>query len=330
VEELSWLCNLLSFRISGWASRKGPGIVMSTRVLLVEDNPADAGLIERILARSEQRCMVTCVRCLADTVPILDAGDADLVLLDLGRPDSAGLESFHRLRAQAPDVPIIILTAVRDVNTAREAVRNGAQDYLVKGQLDGNLLLHAVRYAAERHALHHELQEMSLRDPLTGLYNRRGFRLLAEQSLRLAKRHGRESALLLADVDKLKLINDVHGHPTGDRALCAVAKAFTLAMRDSDIVARLSGDEFTALAVEASPPGVPSLVSRLRERLADEGKSFKRSVILSVSIGIAPFNPKAAPSLDELIEAADRDMYREKAEGKHSEQVRLSDVGDGA
>ncbi|MGB2982486.1 MAG: GGDEF domain-containing response regulator [Candidatus Bipolaricaulia bacterium] len=303
---------------------------MSSRILLIEDNPDYVRLVEETLKRGELPCSVTCVSRVADSVPMLDAGEADLILLDLGLPDSVGLEGFHRVRAQAPDIPIVILTGLDDIDRAREALLDGAQDYLIKDQLEGNFLIHAVRFAAERHALQQELQELALRDPLTGLYNRRGFRLLADQSLRLAKRNARESVLLMADVDKLKAINDVHGHPTGDQALCAVARAFTSAMRDSDIVARLSGDEFVALAVEASPPGVPSLVSRLREMLAEEGASFKRSLTLSVSIGIAPFDPKAAPTLDHLIEAADRDMYREKAAGKHPEQVRLSDVVEGA
>jgi len=292
---------------------------MSTRILFVEDSPADAALVERILTGSERSCTVTCVQHIADTVPILDAGEADLILLDLRLPDSVGLEGFRRLRAQAPETPIIVLTGRDDVEMAREALQN----YVVKGQLDGNLLVHAVRFAAERHALQRELEERSLRDPLTGLYNRRGFRLLADQSLRLAKRNGRESVLLLADVDKLKAINDAHGHAEGDRALCAVARAFDAAVRDSDIVARLSGDEFVALAVEARPPGIPSLVARLRERLAEEGERLTRTVELSVSIGIAPFDPKAAPSLDQLIEAADLDMYRDKAGGRRAEQGRL-------
>ena len=315
------LCHSESFRLIG--RRRDPAAVMSTRVLHVEDSPADAALVESILTGSERSCTVTCVQHIADTVPILDAGKADLILLDLRLPDSVGLEGFHRLRAQAPEIPIIVLSGESDIEMAREALRNGALDYLVKGQLDGNLLDHAVCFAAERHALQRELEERSLRDPLTGLYNRRGFRLLADQSLRLAKRNGRESVLLLADVDKLKAINDAHGHPEGDRALCAVARAFDAAVRDSDIVARLSGDEFVALAVEARPPGIPSLVARLRERLAEEGARFRKSVELSVSIGIAPFDPKAAPSLDQLIEAADLDMYRDKAGGRCTEQGRL-------
>jgi len=302
---------------------------MSTRILLIEDNPGDARLVELALRDDALDGTVHTIERLEDSVSILDAGEADLILLDLGLPDSQGLEGFHRLRAQAPDIPIIILTGEGDLKTAHEAVRQGAQDYLIKGQLDGSLLVHAVGYAAERHALHQELEELSLRDPLTGLYNRRGFTLLAEQSLRLAKRNGRESVLLLADVDELKKINDRYGHLVGDRALCAVARAFERAMRDSDIIARLAGDEFVALAVEAHPPGIPSLVARLREHLREESAGAEGMAGLSLSIGVAPFDPKGSPTLEELIERADREMYRDKREGHRLEASRFADTQRG-
>ena len=302
---------------------------MSTRILLIEDNPGDARLVELALRDDALDGTVHTIERLEDSVSILDAGEADLILLDLGLPDSQGLEGFHRLRAQAPDIPIIILTGEGDLKTAHEAVRQGAQDYLIKGQLDGSLLVHAVGYAAERHALHQELEELSLRDPLTGLYNRRGFTLLAEQSLRLAKRNGRESVLLLADVDELKKINDRYGHLVGDRALCAVARAFERAMRDSDIIARLAGDEFVALAVEAHPPGIPSLVARLREHLREESAGAEGMAGLSLSIGVAPFDPKGSPTLEELMERADREMYRDKREGHRLEASRFADTQRG-
>jgi two-component system cell cycle response regulator len=295
------------------------------RILLIEDNPDDIVIVERSLRSDIQSYSITASDCVAQSLPLLDERMADLILLDLGLPDSTGLESFHRLRAQAPDVPIIILTGEANLVTAREAVRNGAQDYLIKGQLEGNLLLHAVHYAAERHALHQELEELSLRDPLTGLYNRRGFWLLAEQSLRLAKRNGRESVLLLADVDRLKTINDAHGHLVGDQALCAVARAFVAAMRESDIIARLAGDEFVALAVEAHPPGILSLISRFRGCLHDERRAAGGTADLTVSIGSAPFDPTSSPTLEELMDAADKAMYEGKRSGSHMEQGRLSD-----
>jgi two-component system cell cycle response regulator len=298
------------------------------RILLIEDNPHDVEVVKRSLRSERQSYTMNAVDRVAASLPTLDEKGADLILLDLGLPDSAGLESFDRLRAQAPDVPVIILTGENDLKTAREAVRKGAQDYLIKGQLEGNLLLHAVQYAAERHALHQELEELSLRDPLTGLYNRRGFMLLAEQSLRLAKRNGRESVLLLADVDCLKTINDTHGHLAGDRALCAVARAFMTAMRESDIIARLAGDEFVALAVEAHPPGIPSLVRRLCDCLTLESRSCDVTGRLSVSIGIAPFAPATSPTLEELMNLADKDMYQKKRVGVHVEQRRLSEGSD--
>lgn len=295
------------------------------RILLIEDNPDDVEAVRRSLGPDLRSHSIRAIDRVGASLPLLDEGKVDLVLLDLGLPDSVGLESFDRLHAQAPDVPIIILTGLEDIEVARAALRKGAQDYLVKGQLEGNLLLHAVQYAAERHALNQELAELSLRDPLTDLYNRRGFRLLSEQSLRLAKRNGRESVLLLADVDHLKRINDAYGHLVGDQALCTVARAFVEAMRESDIIARLAGDEFIALAVEAHPPGIAALIGRLRERLAVESQGREGIHGLSVSIGIAPFDPQTAPTLEELIADADADMYAEKRGRWHEEQRSLED-----
>jgi two-component system cell cycle response regulator len=297
---------------------------MPTRILFVEDNPGDVRLVQEMLAAFANGCIVTHVQRIDESIPLLDSGEVDLVLLDLSLPDSTGLETFDRIRAQSPDVPIVILTGQQDIEAAREALRRGAQDYLVKGQLEGNLLLHAVHYSAERHAVRQELEELSLRDPLTGLYNRRGFTLLAEQSLRLAKRNGRESVLLLADVDGLKAINDAHGHLGGDEALCAVARSFAAAMRDSDIISRLAGDEFVVLAVEANPPGIPAIVTRIENRLSEERQRCAATRQLSVSIGIAPFDPKTAPTLKELTDAADKDMYIQKRERSERPNCHLS------
>jgi len=280
----------------------------------VEDNAGDARIVRELIQASDHACELTCVERIRDCMRLLDDDLVDMVLLDLSLPDSDGLEGFHRLRAQAPDIPIVILTGFSDVEIAEQAVRSGAQDYLVKGQLEGNLLLHAIRYAILRHAFRNDIEELALRDPLTGLYNRRGFRLLADQSLRLARRNSRDSVLLLADMNDLKEINDTHGHAQGDLALQAAGRAFGAALRDSDIVARFGGDEFVALAVEAHPPGVDSLLGRLHEQLTLENGNLEMCIPLSLSIGVAVFDPKAAPSLNDLIVVADRDMYEHKQE----------------
>ena len=288
----------------------------AVRILLIEAGGQSAAAVERILERLAHSYEVNAVPCVDDSVPLLDQQQVDLILLDVEAPGGAQYEAFGRLRAQSPDVPIIILADEEDATQAREALRRGAQDYLVKDSLEGNLLLHAIQYATERHAVHQELEDLSLRDPLTGLYNRRGFVLLAEQSLRLAKRNGRESVLLLADVDDLKIINDTHGHMAGDQGLCAVARAFTSAMRESDIVSRLAGDEFVALAVEAHPPGIGGLVERFNDHLSTERSKDKAIGNLSVSIGMAPFDPQTAPTLADLMHTADEDMYTRKRVSK--------------
>ena len=291
-----------------------------TRILVVEDNPGDLRLIRELLCESEPPCEIQAADRLSEAFRILAEDEIDLVLLDLSLPDSSGMEGFHRMRSEMPATPIIILTGLRDVDLAREAVRGGAQDFLVKGHLEGNLLVHAVRYAMHRHALQRSLEELSLRDPLTGLYNRRGFHLLAEQSLRVARR---ESLLLMADVDDLKGLNDRHGHPFGDQALCAVARALESGLRESDIVARLGGDEFVVLAVEASPPGAEQLVRRVKGRLSSESEGLDFGGELSISVGHAAFDPSTGLSMKDLMAQADQEMYREKRSGRAESSVRV-------
>lgn len=285
---------------------------------MVEDNPGDLRLIRELLCEAEPPTEILTADRISDAFHKLASDRIDLVLLDLSLPDSSGMEGFRRIRSEMPCIPIIILTGLRDVAMAREAVRSGAQDYLVKGQLEGNLLVHAVRYAMHRHALQRSLEELSLRDPLTGLYNRRGFHLLAEQSLRVARRTGRESLLMMADVDDLKGLNDRLGHPFGDRALCAVARAVEGGLRESDIVARVGGDEFLVLAVEAHPPGVDRLIDRVRTKLRMESAGLGFGGELSISIGCAAFDPTAGQTVTDLVVQADAEMYKAKQEGRQA------------
>ena len=125
-----------------------------TNLLLIEDNPEDAGLIREMLG--EYR--LTCVDRLSEGLERLDAGGVDVVLLDLSLPDSQGVETFVRARDLAPGVPIVVLTGMDDGDLALEAVRKGAQDYLVKGRVDGNMLVRAINHAVERHRMFVELE----------------------------------------------------------------------------------------------------------------------------------------------------------------------------
>ena len=142
-----------------------------------------------------------------------------------------------------------------------------------------------------------------------GLHNRRGFTILAQQTIREANRAGRPTIGLFVDVDGLKPINDRYGHQAGDRALCLVAQSLTLACRTSDIVGRLSGDEFVILLTEAADAA--DLEQRVRATLAELTADLPHQ--LEVSIGLARCDPDPECQLQDLFAAADRAMYEQKA-----------------
>ncbi|MEW6474710.1 MAG: GGDEF domain-containing protein [Actinomycetota bacterium] len=161
---------------------------------------------------------------------------------------------------------------------------------------------------AERRQLEELLAELALVDDITGLHNRRSFILLAEQALKEAARARRPTIALFIDVDGLKAINDNHGHQEGNRALRLVARALRAACRESDIIGRLSGDEFAILLAEAH--GLDGLEGRVRCRVADAARGLPYP--LSVSIGVAQCEAGPRCTLAELFDRADTAMYLEK------------------
>jgi signal transduction histidine kinase len=129
------------------------------KVLLIEDDPDDALLLREMLAqRGTTRFDLECADRLQAGLERLAKGGTDVLLLDLFLPDSLGLETVHKVHARASDVPIVVLTGLDDEALAIRAVREGAQDYLIKGQADSNLLVRSIRYAIERHRLLTELE----------------------------------------------------------------------------------------------------------------------------------------------------------------------------
>jgi diguanylate cyclase (GGDEF)-like protein len=169
----------------------------------------------------------------------------------------------------------------------------------------------AVWCAVKQALLDRELRHLALTDELTCLYNRRGFFAAAAQQLKLAIRNSQSLLLLFCDFDNLKKINDSYGHRQGDLALIRTADALEQAFRDSDILARLDGDEFVVLASEASSQTQEVLLRRLAENLKKSNANESRYE-LSLSVGVARFDPKRAISLGELMAQADESMYEQK------------------
>lgn len=289
------------------------------RVLLIEDNPADARLIEVLLA--EVRIARFSLRwedhLRGGLARLAGKNDFDAVLLDLLLPDSQGLDTILKVREQAPEVPLVVLTGQDDESLGLSAVQRGAQDYLVKGHADANLLARSLLYSIERQRMQATLRNLSLTDPLTGLYNRRGLLALADQQLKTARRNKSSLSLVMADLDGLKEINDTLGHQEGDAALLEIAKTLKETFRQSDILARMGGDEFAALLPDGSEKAAKALTDRLQKHLAALNKNQNQPYKLSLSVGTVTLPANQLKSLEDLIAWADALMYEQKSDHKN-------------
>jgi diguanylate cyclase (GGDEF)-like protein/PAS domain S-box-containing protein len=156
-----------------------------------------------------------------------------------------------------------------------------------------------------------KLRVLAITDELTGLYNRRGFFALAGQQLRVARRLGSETLLLVADLDGLKTINDTFGHHEGDSALIATARILQDSFRESDVIARIGGDEFVVFQIEAEDSATEKMVERLQRRFDLYNASKGRPYTLSASTGVVRCDPDCQ-SLSSLLILADALMYKKK------------------
>lgn len=179
--------------------------------------------------------------------------------------------------------------------------------------VDGGVAV-TIRDIAARKKEEEALRRASVTDELTGLYNRRGFLTLAEQQLRLARRHGRDLVLFFADLDNFKQVNDRFGHAAGDRTLAAVGALLRDAVRDSDIVARLGGDEFTVLAVDGDANTASAILRRVNAHIAHLNGRNELAAPISVSIGHVRIAANETATLDELLASADTHLYKRKAQ----------------
>lgn len=282
------------------------------KILLIEHCANDAHLF-RVLLKAESNYALTTAPQLARGISHLIKDNFDIVLLDLSLPDGAGIEAVWRVRRAARTAPIVVLHERHDEELAARALQEGAQDYLVKEEIDRALLFRVVRYACERHRLMASLQSLALMDTLTGLYNRHGFVTIAEEQLKLARRNRSSVALAFIDLDGMKRINDELGHEFGDQALIATARILKSTFRASDLVARLGGDEFIMLGLGIQPEAIDRIHKRLLRNLAQHNRG-KSVIPVAFSVGFASHKPsrRDQKTIEQLVSEADQAMYVEK------------------
>jgi diguanylate cyclase (GGDEF)-like protein len=291
-------------------------------VLIIEENPRDAGLIAEMLRATWPEGLVLshAQRFKDATQELLDYG-ASCVVLALSEED--GLEPLEHVRTCAPDVPIVVLADRADESPATVAesratlaVRSGAQDYLVKHELNAIQLRRAVANAIERNRSEVQLAHRALHDPLTGLPNRALFLDRLGVALDRSRRTATAVAVLFLDVDNFKQINDSLGHAAGDRLLEALAERMRSMLRPMDTVARFGGDEFTFLFEDLDSEREAVLIAERISSAAGLPLMLPDGeAAVTVSIGIAMVRDPGIAS-EAVIREADSAMYRAKELGR--------------
>ena len=294
-----------------------PAVTPERTVLVVEDDDVHFEMVMALLRRSGGKGWpVLRAASLAEARALVLEGAPDCTLVDLSLPDAAGLDAVAQMRAAAPHQPIVVVTGVDDQNVGIEAVRLGAQDYLVKGRFSGDSLLRSILYSVERCRVDRALAYQAVHDSLTGLANRTLLLDRLSLSLTRLERHGGLVGVMFVDLDRFKLANDTLGHRVGDELLVAVAERLRSNVRRSDTVARFGGDEFVILCEDLIDEGEAARIAdHLLSLFVTPFPCAGGGQFLTASIGIAlATSPAATP--ETILADADTAMYRAKERGK--------------
>ena len=283
----------------------------SLRVIVVAADPVVAGPIDVLLSKLPG-ITATRVPTPAMAITLRSAVQIDAILVDLAL---VGVDEIAELwrQAGAPGALAVIGLLRYDCPLrTTEALQAGAQECIVIDDLTPARLERSLRQGIERQRVQHRLADLALRDDLTGIYNRRGVLALGEYQRRQCLRSGRTLVVVQVDVDDLKGINDTWGHQAGDQAITGTASVLRCTFRESDIVGRIGGDEFLAIAVDAEAAAVHRVEKRLMQALSAHNARRTTPFELSFAIGASVLIPPAAPTLADLIARADEELYRSK------------------
>ena len=286
-------------------------------LLIVEDSPGYAALVHALLEEAAPgEFDLVVVSRLSDAIRLLlEAGSTgpECVLLDLGLPDAEGLEALAQVRTAALDAPIVVLSGSDDDAMAVRAIHEGAQDYLVKGSVDGRSIARAVRHAVERKGIQVRLAHQALHDVLTGLPNRTLFYDRLRQALSRVGRTQTHLAVMFVDLDDFKAVNDTHGHAAGDRLLVEAGHRLQAGLRGGDSAARLGGDEFVILCEDvAGRDEARTIAARVLAELPCDA---------SVGVALTGTDPQEA---EDVVRDADAAMYAVKRRGGSGFEIVLA------
>lgn len=299
------------------------------KILLIDDDEDDYVVTRDLLSEATNlRYELHWISSYKEALGRLCENKYDVYLLDYRLGSHTGLDLLQKASCQGCRSPFILLTGEGDHETDIKAMKAGAADYLVKGEISAPLLERSIRYAIERKRTEERIYHMAFYDSLTDLPNRVLFLDHLRLAIANAERYNYKSAVLFLDIDNFKRINDTFGHFMGDKLLKEIALRLSSIMRKCDSVtrnvpdlfARLGGDEFTVLLnVINEAEDAAKVAGRIIESISRPFKVDDYEMFITSSIGIAVF-PEDGNDIDSLIKNADAAMYNAKERGKNNYQ----------
>lgn len=289
-------------------------------LLLLEDDPLMMELVQTYVEASgipvEQLDKAT---TLGAALALIDDRVPDAIVADLGLPDSRGLDTVRRLREHAPSTALVVLSGNGDENTALQAVLLGADDYLLKGEVDERQLWRALRYSTQRKRFEDRVSYLSQFDRLTGLLNRYSFAGRLSEALQRGSLIGHNTGVFLIDLDRFKAVRKWLGQTAADALLSEVAGRLRGAVPEHTIVAREGEDEFAVLVEDVGPTQerARSLARRILVALRTPFTVDGGALTCTASIGVA-IHPQAGHSAEALMRAADAAVMVAKSRGRNT------------
>jgi diguanylate cyclase (GGDEF)-like protein len=314
---------MVAFLVCIARQSSGGGIQMERKVLVVDDDPTSRLILTRVLESNGYQVLVA--EDGQQGLSLAKKHTPHYVVADWMMPEMDGLELCRQVKS-APELQpnYFIMVTIRGETPDRiEGLETGADDYLSK-PVDEKELLARLK-AGERVIRQQEsYQSLASTDPLTGLKNRRAFEEDLARELARSRRYGHSFSLLLLDIDRFKQINDTWGHGKGDDVLRLVGRHLVETLRSSDCTYRLGGDEFAVILPETPQTGAEYAAFRLKDtfpgRIGAEEDQFACSV--DFSIGCATAQPEIDSAAEELLRAADENMYAAKNAARDSNRER--------
>ncbi len=299
--------------------------VLSGTIVYVEDSPVWAKLLESFLSQSKVNFKVFLDP--EEAYQYILNNSVDLVCIDLVLDSKiSGLELLEKIRKSEEkfSIPVIVITAFDDPARRAEIFRLGANDYItkpvlkeeflarIKNILINKKLLEEIRVQSEK------LKELSLKDSLTGVYNRRILEDFVSEELEKAKKYSFDLSFIMIDIDNFKEINDQYGHIIGDFVLKRIAHLISKKIRKGDLIIRYGGEEFLVML---SYCNLQNAFKRAEEiRKAIEELSLEKLKI-TASFGVTSLSLHPEATLEELINFADQALYKAKREGKNRVEI---------